>query len=144
MKFIAKEFNELTTTELYKILKARAAIFVVEQKCIYQDLDDMDFVSFHMYFEEKGEILAYLRAFWMDEKQDTLKIGRVLTLEHGKGYGGRLLHEALTAIRYYMMPRRVYVDAQSYAAGFYAREGFQVCTEEFIEDGIPHVGMELK
>lgn len=144
MVFRVKKFEDLTTGELYEILRVRNEVFVVEQNCVYQDLDDVDQTSLHMYLEEEGKILAYLRAFMKKEVAGTVQIGRVLTVEHGKGWGGRLLHEALQVIRKRMNPSRIFLEAQCYATGYYEREGFQVCTEEFLEDGIPHVGMELK
>lgn len=142
MRFYVKRFAELTTLELYEILRVRAEIFVVEQNCVYQDLDGVDYNSLHMYVEEDG-IQAYLRAFSREDEPGTVRIGRVLTREHGKGFGGLLLKQALETIRDRMQPERMYLEAQCYATGFYEREGFRICTEEFLEDGIPHVGMEL-
>ena len=85
----SKFFIELSTKELYEILKARAEIFVVEQNCVYQDLDGIDYEALHVYFEEDGKVAAYLRAFNTDE--DTVQMGRVLTIRHGTGLGSRLL-----------------------------------------------------
>lgn len=70
-------------------------------------------------------------------------MGRVLTLEHGTGLGGKLLHEALEQVWGKMPCKRIYLEAQSYAKGYYAREEFQVKSGEFLEDGIPHVKMEM-
>ena len=92
MKLVTKYFNELTTTELYEILKARSEIFVVEQNCVYQDLDDIDYRSLHMFYESKGKVIAYLRAFEKDSASGTVPMGRVLTTTHGIGLGGKLLH----------------------------------------------------
>ena len=91
MKLITKYFNQLTTTELYEILKSRAEIFVVEQNCVYQDLDDIDYRSLHIFYECDGKIIAYLRAFEKDSTTKTIQMGRVLTLTHGTGLGGKLL-----------------------------------------------------
>ncbi|MBQ3860698.1 MAG: GNAT family N-acetyltransferase, partial [Clostridia bacterium] len=63
MHFVSKCFDDLTTGELYEILKARSAVFVVEQNCVYQDIDGMDPASLHVFFEDEGRIAAYLRAF---------------------------------------------------------------------------------
>lgn len=142
MEMESKFFPELTTRELYEILKARAEIFVVEQNCVYQDLDDRDYQSLHVFFEENGVVLAYLRAYTKDE--NTVQIGRVLTLKHGTGLGGKLLKVGIAQVREKFNPDRVYIEAQCYAVGYYEREGFRVCSEEFLEDGIPHVGMELQ
>ena len=138
-EFRSKFFNELAAAELYEILKSRAEIFVVEQKCIYQDLDDKDYQSLHVFYTQRGRVTAYLRAFWKDER--TVQMGRVLTLHHGTGLGGRLLRAGIEEIKQKMAPEKLYIEAQCYAKGFYEREGFRICSEEFLEDGIPHVGM---
>ncbi len=142
MEMKSKFFPELTTRELYEILKARAEIFVVEQNCVYQDLDDMDYQSLHVFFEEDGAVTAYLRAYEKDD--NTVQMGRVLTRRHGTGLGGKLLREGIAQVRKRFNPERAYIEAQCYAVGYYEREGFRVCSEEFLEDGIPHVGMELR
>lgn len=141
MELKAKFFNELTTKELYEILKSRAEIFVVEQNCVYQDIDDRDYQSLHVFFEENGTVTAYLRAYMKGEGQ--VQMGRVLTLRHGTGLGGKLLKAGIAQVREKFRPERIYIEAQRYATGYYEREGFQECSEEFLEDGIPHVGMEL-
>ena len=141
MKAIIKYFNELTTKELYEILKARSEIFVVEQNCVYQDIDDKDYESLHFFYEEDGKVAAYLRAFYRDDS--VVQIGRVLTLQHGTGLGGKLLKEGIAQIKEKMKPSRLYIEAQCYAIGYYEKEGFRVCSEEFLEDGIPHVQMTL-
>lgn len=143
MKLITKSFTELTTTELYEILKARAKIFVVEQNCIYQDLDDIDYRSLHIFYEDKGKIIAYLRAFEKDSSAKIVQMGRVLTLTHGTGLGGNLLKKGIRQIKEKMNPSSIYIEAQCYATGFYEREGFVISSEEFLEDGIPHVEMVL-
>ena len=137
----SKFFDELSTGELYEILKARAEIFVVEQNCVYQDLDDLDYRSLHVFCQEDGIVTSYLRAFFKED--DTVQMGRVLTLRHGTGLGGKLLKEGISQIRTKMNPARIYIEAQCYATGFYEREGFRICSEEFLEDGIPHVQMIL-
>lgn len=143
MKFICKSFPELTTTELYEILKARAEIFVVEQNCVYQDLDDIDYRSLHFFYEVNGKIFAYLRAFEKDTAHNIIQIGRVLTIEHGKGIGGKLLKNAISKIKSLRNPSSIYIEAQCYSIGYYEKEGFQVSSDEFLEDGIPHVQMLL-
>ena len=138
-KPVVKFFEQLTTKELYELLKARAEIFVVEQNCVYQDLDDKDYRSLHVFYEENGKVTAYLRGFI--KEAGVVQVGRVLTLEHGKGLGGILLHEGLKHIKEAFQPKEIFIEAQCYATGFYEREGFQICSEEFLEDGIPHVYM---
>ena len=144
MNLVVKYFDELTTKELYEILKARAEVFVVEQNCIYQDLDDNDYRSLHIFYEEEGKILAYLRAFHKSDEPGTVHVGRVLTIARGTGLGGKLLHEAIKQIREKMNPKQIFIGAQSYATGFYAKEGFRITSDEYLEDGIYHMEMRLK
>ena len=92
--------------------------------------------------ENMAKVTAYLRAF--PKGEDTVQMGRVLTRVHGTGLGGQLLKEGIAQIRRKMNPKQIYLEAQCYAAGFYAREGFEICSDEFLEDGIPHVQMMLK
>ncbi|MCR5101689.1 MAG: GNAT family N-acetyltransferase [Butyrivibrio sp.] len=143
MEFIKKHFNELSLNELYEILKTRSEIFVVEQDCVYQDLDDNDQNATHIFsMDEKGRVTSCLRVFVRDETSSVIQIGRVVTLVHGTGLGGRLLHEGVeTAVNDYHA-KKIYLEAQQYAKGYYAKEGFEVVSEPFLEDGIPHVKME--
>lgn len=141
MKLVVKYFSELTTTELYELLKARMTIFVVEQNCVYQDLDDKDYRSLHVFFEDNGKVTGYFRAFFRED--GVVQLGRVLTLHHGNGLGGKLLKEGIAQVRQKMDPRKIYIEAQCHAIGFYEHEGFQKCSEEFLEEGIPHIAMEL-
>lgn len=141
MELTIKAFQELTTKELYEILKVRGAIFVVEQNCAYQDIDGLDETSLHLFYEDGGQVQAYLRAF--EKEPGIVQMGRVLTLRHGEGLGGRLLHEGIPVIKEQFQPRKIVIEAQCYATGYYEKAGFQRCSEEFLEDGIPHVRMEL-
>ena len=141
MRITAKYFDELTTRELYEILRLREAVFVMEQTCIYEDIDGADYESLHVFGEEGGKITAYLRAFRKPDEEGVVQIGRVLTAIRGEGLGGEILHEGIRIIEEKMRPERMYLEAQTYAIGFYEREGFRVCSDEFDEDGIMHVGM---
>ena len=139
MELLIKAFDELSTQELYEILRLRDAVFIVEQNCPYQDIDGLDERSLHVFYEEEGRVLAYLRAFRKDE--GCVQMGRVLTVERGKGIGGLLLREGIREIRQKLNPQRIIIEAQCYATGFYEREGFKICSDQFLEDGIPHVQM---
>lgn len=143
MELIVKHFTELSTTELYEILKTRFEIFVMEQECLYQDLDDKDQDAMHVFcLNEQGRVAGCLRVFMRDKENGVAQIGRVVTLEHGKGIGGIILHEGVRVAAEIYHAKKIYLEAQVYAIGYYEKEGFAVVSDEFIEDGIPHVQME--
>lgn len=143
MDLIAKEFSELSTKELYEILKARAEIFIMEQNIRYQDMDNIDYESLHCFFMEDNKVVAYLRAFYKDNTKTIVKVGRVLTLEHGKGIGKDLMKQSLKAIKTKMKCEKICMNAQKHAVGFYEKFGFVTTTDDFLEEGVVHVGMEL-
>ena len=144
MKYTVKYFEELNTTELYEILKARAEIFIMEQNILYQDMDDADYKSLHCFITEDNKVIAYLRAFYNDDNFDTVKIGRVLTLKHGNGTGRELMRKSIEAIKEKMKCKKITLDAQKYAVGFYEKFGFHVASDDFLEEGIVHVVMETE
>ena len=143
MQLKVKTFDKLTNRELMNIFRARIEVFVVEQKCCYQDLDGIDEKALHVFLEdENGVLKAYLRVYDYDE--NTAKIGRVLTTERGKGYGSEILKAGIEAVKTHMNKSAVYVESQSYATGFYEKEGFEIISDEFLDVGIPHKAMLLK
>ena len=137
-----KRFEELTAAELYEILRVRMAVFIVEQKCPYQDIDGVD-ISTHFFYEERGKVLAYLRGFPRDRESGIFQIGRVLTVRRGCGLGKALMEDALGLIKAEGVAEKLVMEAQSHAIGFYERLGFRVRSDEFLEDGIPRVMMEM-
>lgn len=143
MNLNSKKFAELSTTEIYEILKARAEIFMMEQNIHYQDIDDIDYKSLHCFFMEENKVVAYLRAFYKENNKDIVKIGRVLTLQHGNGIGRELLEKSLVAIKDKMKCKKISMDAQKHAVGFYEKFGFKTVSQDFIEEGVVHVVMEL-
>ena len=136
----AKPFSELTAAEIYEILKARSKVFQFEQNIRYLDEDDVDYDSLHCFLEENGQVTAYLRAYLED---DNIKIGRVLTVTHGKGQGKRIMELAVISAREHFGNRTIVIDAQKHAEGFYKKLGFVTISGEFLEEGIVHVKMEL-
>ena len=139
-----KHFDELTNAELYEIMRERVAVFVVEQKCPYQELDGKDIDSYHLFMQrEDGSIAAYLRVLKKKDETGVAQIGRVLTTERGSGLGGALLHAGVLKAQNEYHADEIYLAAQVYAVGFYQKEGFRVVSEPFLEDGIPHVQMRL-
>ncbi len=144
MKLQIKTFEELSKRELYEILKLRCAVFVVEQNCPYQDIDGRDdFEGVHVFLEEDGEVLAYLRAYYPEGEQEQLRIGRVISAKRGIGLGAKVVEAGIRCAKEQLHAKRIYIEAQCYAVGFYEKFGFAICGEEFLEDGIPHVGMML-
>ena len=137
----AKFFDELTTKELYEIVRSRTEIFLLEQHIICQDFDGADYDALHCFLEENGKIYAYLRAYPAGE--GVAKIGRVLSITHGKGHGAKLMTEALPVILEKLACDKVIVHAQKQAQGFYEKMGFIVASPDYLEEGIPHVTMEL-
>lgn len=144
MNLIIKTFQELDTKELYEILKARASIFIMEQNINYQDMDDIDYKSIHFFYMENDTVIAYLRAFYKDNEKEAVQIGRVLTLEHGKGLGKKLIENSLPEIKKRLPSKKIVMDAQTHAISFYEQFGFVVISEEFLEEGIMHVQMKLE
>ena len=142
MNWTIKNFDELSTWELYEILRSRGEIFVKEQHICCTDADGIDYQSYHIFCKENGRVEAYLRAYQFDET--TVKIGRVLTLEHGNGLGRELMQTAVREIPKLMKCDKIYVAAQKQAVGFYERCGFTVTSDEYPEEGIPHHDMILK
>ena len=138
-----KSFAELSGGEVYGLLMARSMVFVEEQQCPYRDVDGVDLDCLHVFYEEAGRVLACLRLQLPDREKAVVKMGRVLTVERGVGLGGRLLQAGITAAGERLGARRIALEAQCHARGFYERAGFAVCGEAFDEDGIPHVPMEL-
>lgn len=144
MNLTAKEFNELTTNELYEILKARAEIFIMEQNINYQDMDNIDYKSLHCFFIDNNKVIAYLRAFYTDDNKKSVKLGRVLTLKHGNGIGRQLLEQSIKVIKDKMKCEKICMNAQKHAVGFYEKFGFKVTSNDFLEEGVVHVAMELE
>ncbi|MCH5341687.1 MAG: GNAT family N-acetyltransferase [Acetatifactor sp.] len=144
MNLNVKFFDELTLAELYEILKSRAEVFMLEQNIKCQDMDDIDYKSIHCFFWEDNRVTAYLRAYYKDDNTDIVHIGRVFTLRHGIGLGRELMIDSVKAIKEKTQCQKICMDAQNHAVGFYEKLGFQVTSDEFLEEGIAHVAMELE
>lgn len=141
MEIRIRTFDELSKEELYAIVKTRIAVFVVEQNCPYQEIDDTDKEALHVFIQEGEKIEAYLRLF--PKEEGVVQMGRVLAVPHGEGLGRMIVEEAIRVIRERKDIRQIYIEAQTYATGFYEKFGFRICSDEFLEDDIPHVGMIL-
>ena len=143
MEFTAKYFDELTTHELYEILKSRAEIFILEQKIYCLDMDDVDYKSRHCFLKDGNRVVAYLRAFYKDDDRSVVKIGRVLSLKHKNGLGTQLLEKSIADIKENMLCKKICLNSQKHATSFYEKFGFKVVSDEFLEEGVVHVSMEL-
>ena len=143
MNYVIKKFEDLTTNELYEILRVRAEVFVVEQDCVYQDLDLKDQKSYHLYCEENGEIVSYLRVIPCGISHSEVSIGRVLTREEyrKKGISRELMNRAIAFITEELGEREIRISAQAYLLGFYSSLGFTQVSDIYLEDGIEHAEM---
>ena len=136
-----KLFRELTVDELYELLRVRSEVFVVEQDCVYQDLDGDDQFSVHLWLTEGDKVVALCRVCPAGTHMEEVSIGRVITTERGKGYGKRIMLEGIKVARDHFNAERIEIEAQEYARGFYEQVGFRQSSEPFILDGIPHIRM---
>jgi len=138
-----KTFKELNTEELYKILQLRSEVFVVEQDCVYQDVDSKDQKALHVIGFKKDEVVAYTRIFKSGYYFKEASIGRVVVKEPERKYGyGKVIMEAsIKAVENYLNETKIHISAQEYLIKFYSSLGFKQVGEGYIEDGIPHVGM---
>ena len=143
MKVVVKSFEELSTEELYTILKLRVSVFVVEQNCPYMELDDLDQGAIHVWLEEVGIIKAYLRVLDKGIESEYVSIGRVLAAERRKGFGTTILKAGIQVARERLGAEKIYLEAQTYARGLYEKQGFRQISGEFLLDGIPHIKMLL-
>ncbi|SEC42971.1 ElaA protein [Tenacibaculum sp. MAR_2009_124] len=146
MNFVVKTFSQLTTSELYGILQLRSEVFVVEQDCVYQDIDGKDQKALHVIGTKEGKILAYTRLFDSKQYFDTPSIGRVVVSESQRkyGYGHDLIKASIEAVHNYYKTKEITISAQTYLLKFYTSHGFVAFGEEYLEDGIPHVRMQKK
>ena len=136
-----KWFNELTTDELYELLRIRSEVFVVEQNCVYQDMDGDDQKSVHLWLTVAEKVVALARVCPAGTHMDEISIGRVITTERSKGYGKQVMIHAIDTAIEYFGATRIDIEAQEYARGFYEGVGFKQSSNTFMLDGIPHIKM---
>ncbi|MCG1035092.1 GNAT family N-acetyltransferase [Polaribacter sargassicola] len=146
MKFITKSFSELSTTELYKILQLRSEVFVVEQDCVYQDIDFKDQKSLHILGKKEDKLIAYTRIFKPGDYFEFASIGRVVVVaeERKYGYGHDLMKASIKAVKEHFKVDKITISAQKYLKKFYESHQFIQVGEEYLEDGIPHIRMDRK
>lgn len=136
-----KLFSQLTIDELYELLRVRSEVFVVEQNCVYQDLDGDDQPSIHLWLTVEGKVVALARVCPAGTHMKEVSIGRVITTERGKGFGRQIMLHAIDAAIEHFNAERIDIEAQEYAKGFYESVGFKQSSDPFMLDGIPHVRM---
>jgi ElaA protein len=136
-----KTFGELTTDELYELLRVRSEVFVVEQNCVYQDMDGDDQSSIHLWLTQGERVVALARVCPAGTHMQEVSIGRVITTDRGKGYGKQIMLHAIDAAIGHFDARRIDIEAQEYARGFYESVGFRQSSDTFMLDGIPHIRM---
>ncbi|MFD2563508.1 GNAT family N-acetyltransferase [Aquimarina rubra] len=143
IEFRIKRFNELELIELYKILRLRAEVFVVEQDCVYQDVDDKDQIALHVIGYKNNEIIAYTRIFNAGDYFDKASIGRVVVSENQRkyGYGHDLIKKSIEGIKEQFATDQIKISAQCYLKKFYEKHNFKQIGDEYLEDGIPHIAM---
>lgn len=146
MNWELKKFKELKVEEIYKILELRNEVFIVEQQCAYQDCDGKDENAYHLYLQDNGEIIAYLRILKKGVSFDEISIGRVLVHKNyrGKGISREMMLKAINFIELNLNEKEIKIQAQSYLVNFYKSLGFKETSNEYLEDNIPHIDMLYK
>lgn len=140
MDWILKKFDELTVNELYEILKLRVEVFVVEQNCVYQDLDDKDHSAWHLFLRQDNEIIAVLRILPEKIAYEEMAIGRVVVKKshRGQGISKEMMKIAMNFILNDLGKDKIRLSGQAYLTDFYMELGFKKVSEMYLEDGIEH------
>ena len=140
---VLKSFKELSSVELYEILKLRAEVFVIEQDCNYLDPDSQDYIAYHIYDKKDDQIVSYARLY---ESKKYCHIGRVLTSKsvRREGYGINLMNEAIKYCKSLYPNKDIVISAQEYLLKFYRSFGFVAEGKRYFEDNLPHFKMRIK
>lgn len=140
---LTKSFSELSTKELYDILQLRAEVFVVEQNCVYQDIDRKDSKALHIIGFKNDKIVAYCRIFKRGDYFEKASIGRVVVAKNERkfGYGHVIFQYSMEAIETHYKETSIKISAQLYLKKFYESHGFQQVGDGYLEDDIPHIAM---
>ena len=140
---ITKTFSELDTEDLYQILRIRSEVFVVEQDCVYQDIDNKDQNAIHLYYKENDQIVAYTRIFKAGDYYENPCIGRVVVSKKNRGndLGKKIMIDSMEYIKQNIKAEKIELSAQKYLDKFYKDLGFYKIGEDYLEDGIPHQRM---
>ena len=144
MELVVKHFSELIAEELFEIYKLRVSVFVVEQKCPYQEIDDADRAAYHIWLKDEDGIEAYARVLPAGVIFSTASIGRVIAVKRRCGLGSKIVAAAISTAETELNADEITVEAQVYARSLYEKSGFRQTSEKFSEDGIPHIQMQRK
>lgn len=146
IEFKIKPFAALSTSELYEMLKLRIEVFVVEQNCIYQDIDGKDSKAIHVLGYYNGDLAAYCRIFDAGYYFDETSIGRVIVSPkyRDKKFGHDLMKAAIEAVEANFNKKQITISAQMYLQKFYESHGFVKTSEMYLEDDIPHIQMKIQ
>ena len=138
-----KTFNQLSLDELYYLLQLRSQVFVVEQDCVYQDIDGKDKKALHVIGKKDNTIIAYSRIFKPGDYFKEASIGRVVVAENFRHlkYGHQLMVASIKAVEASFSSKKIKISAQKYLENFYNNLGFITSGEPYLEDGIPHIAM---
>jgi len=144
IKWVKKKWSEVSLEELYSVLRLRSEVFVVEQDCVYQDIDNKDQIAIHLLGYINKELIAYSRLFNEGDYFKETSFGRAIIKKEkrGQGYGDELVKESLKTIKNYYGNKKVKISAQAHLKSFYSKHAFIAKGKEYLEDGIPHVSME--
>jgi len=144
LKWKIKRFETLSTLELYNLMQLRSEVFVVEQNCVYQDIDGKDQKALHLIGEDNGQTVAYARLFKPKDYFNEASIGRVVVKQtyREKKLGHILMREAIHAIKSHFNETKITISAQLYLKNFYESHGFMQTSEMYLEDDIPHIEMK--
>jgi len=139
-----KRFEALSVEELYDLLQLRSEVFVVEQNCVYQDIDGKDRKALHLIGEYDSKVVAYARLFNAGDYFEAASIGRVVvgTQYRDKKWGQELMQQAIAAIEVNFKTTKITISAQLYLKKFYESHGFIATGEMYLEDDIPHIEMK--
>lgn len=139
-----KPFETLSVQELYNILKLRSEVFVVEQNCVYLDIDGKDKLGLHLFGEFEGKIVGYSRLFKPGISFENASIGRVVVdaSYRDKKWGHELMRQAIAGINFHFGESKITIGAQLYLKKFYESQGFIQTSEMYLEDDIPHIEMQ--
>lgn len=143
MTWKLKKFEDCTVDELYHILQARECVFVIEQQCLYCDLDGKDQAAIHLFKQQGEDVIAYARIFPSGTVYPQASFGRVLVQKNcrSQGIARELISQVMHFLQSDLQESVIKIQAQAYLQDFYAAFGFRAISEVYLEDNIPHIDM---